>query len=137
MTRLRRHEILIHACAHTCTLVLVHTHAHKMKYYLGIKGRNLPFLTSWMELEGIMLSEKVRSRLVNSDFTFMWTMKNRQNWNRTLEISLLEWSHQRSIVEQLGENPNGRGLWVPWWLVCCGNIQLKRCEPKPRNHSLL
>ena len=35
-----------------------HTHTHTMEYYLAIKKDEiLPFATTWMELEGIMLSE--------------------------------------------------------------------------------
>ena len=35
-----------------------HTHTHTMEYYLAIrKNEILPFATSWMDLEGIMLSE--------------------------------------------------------------------------------
>ena len=33
-----------------------HTHTHKMEYYSAIK-KILPFATTWMDLEGIMLSE--------------------------------------------------------------------------------
>lgn len=28
-----------------------------MEYYLAIKNENLPFVTTWMDLEGITLSE--------------------------------------------------------------------------------
>ena len=35
-----------------------HTHTHTMEYYSAIKENEiLPFVTTWMELEGIMLSE--------------------------------------------------------------------------------
>ena len=34
-----------------------HTHTHTMEYYSAIKNEILPFATTWMDLEGIMLSE--------------------------------------------------------------------------------
>ena len=35
-----------------------HTHTHTMEYYAAIKKNEiLPFAMTWMELEGIMLSE--------------------------------------------------------------------------------
>ena len=38
--------------------IYIYTHIHTMEYYLGIKKNEiLPFATTWMELEGIMLSE--------------------------------------------------------------------------------
>ena len=43
-------------CIHTHTHT--HTHTHKMEYYSAIKKNEvLPFANTWMELEGIMLSE--------------------------------------------------------------------------------
>ena len=39
-----------------------HTHTHTMGYYMAIKKNEiLPFATTWMELEGIMLSEVSQS----------------------------------------------------------------------------
>ena len=34
-----------------------HTHTHTMEYYSAIKNEILPFVTTWMDLEGFMLSE--------------------------------------------------------------------------------
>ena len=40
------------------THVHTHTHTHTMKYYSAIKKSGiLPFATTWMDPEGIMLSE--------------------------------------------------------------------------------
>ena len=40
------------------TYIYVHTHIHTMEYYSAIKKNGiLPFATTWMGLEGIMLSE--------------------------------------------------------------------------------
>ena len=36
----------------------IHAYTHKMEYYSAIrKNEKLPFATTWMDLEGIMLSE--------------------------------------------------------------------------------
>ena len=36
----------------------IYTHTHTLEYYSAIKKNEiLPFTTTWMELEGIMLSE--------------------------------------------------------------------------------
>ena len=37
---------------------VIHTHIHTMEYNTAIKkNKILPFVTTWMDLEGIMLSE--------------------------------------------------------------------------------
>ena len=49
-----------------------------MEYYSAIKKNEiLPFATTWMELEGIMLSEinQSRERQVSYDFTHMRTLR--------------------------------------------------------------
>ena len=40
-------------------VVHTHTHTHTMKYYSVIKKKNkiLPFATTWMDMEGIVLTE--------------------------------------------------------------------------------
>ena len=38
--------------------IYTHTHTHTMEYYSAVKKNEiLPFATTWMELEGFMLSE--------------------------------------------------------------------------------
>ena len=45
-------------CMYTHTHTHTHAHTHTMEYYSTIKKNEiLPFATTWMELEGIMLSE--------------------------------------------------------------------------------
>ena len=38
-------------CTHT------HTHTHKVEYYSAIKNEILPFATTWIDLESIILVE--------------------------------------------------------------------------------
>ena len=40
------------------------------------KNEILPFATTWMELDNIMLSE-VRERQIPYDFTHMWNLRNK------------------------------------------------------------
>ena len=54
--------VYIYIYTHTHTHTYVHTqretHTHTMENYLAIKQHeNFPFATSWMNLEGIMLSK--------------------------------------------------------------------------------
>ena len=38
--------------------IYIHTHTHTMEYYSAIKIKEiLPFVTIWMDLEGVVLSE--------------------------------------------------------------------------------
>ena len=51
---------------------------YTMEYYSAMKKNEiLPFATTWMELEGIMLSEinQSRERQVSYDFTHMRTLR--------------------------------------------------------------
>ena len=48
-----------------------------MEYYSDIKkSKILPFPTTWIELENIMLSE-ISQRQIPYDFTYMWNLKNK------------------------------------------------------------
>ena len=50
---------------------------YTMEYYSAIKKNEiLPFATTWMELEGIMLSE-IRERQISYDFTHMRILRHR------------------------------------------------------------
>ena len=60
----------------------IYTHIHTMEYYSAIKKNEiLPFVTTWMDLECIMLSEiswkeKDKYHVI---FTYMWNIKNKIN----------------------------------------------------------
>ena len=52
---------------------------HTMEYYLAMRKNEIwPFATTWMELEGIMLSEISQSEKdkVPYVFTHMWILRN-------------------------------------------------------------
>ena len=48
-----------------------------MEYYLAIKKNEiLPFATTWLELQCIMLCEmSARERQMSYDFTYMWKLR--------------------------------------------------------------
>ena len=49
-------EDMVYMCV--CVCIHTHTHTHTMEYYSAIKKNEvLPFATTWMDLEVIMLSE--------------------------------------------------------------------------------
>ena len=62
-------------CDPTVSLLGVHLKKTKTKYIYTVKKKEiLPFVTTWMDLEGIMLSEM--SQTILYDLTHMWTLKN-------------------------------------------------------------
>ena len=52
-----------------------------MEYYSAIKKyKSLPFVATWMDLEGIMLSEISQTeKKTPHDFTYMWNLENKTN----------------------------------------------------------
>ena len=47
-----------------------------MEYYSAIKSDILPFATTWMDLEGVMLSEMSgREKQILFVITYMWNLK--------------------------------------------------------------
>ena len=54
-----------------------------MECYSAIeKNETLPFTMTWMELEGIMLSEISQRKQIPYDFTQIWNLRNRLNEQR-------------------------------------------------------
>ena len=53
-----------------------------MEYYSAIKKKKeiLPFVTAWLDLEGIMLSEISQTK-ISYDFTCMWNLNKQNNLN--------------------------------------------------------
>ena len=61
---------------------------YTVKYYLAIrKNEILPFATTWMELEGIMLSE-IRERQIH-DFTHMRTLRYKTDEHKGREAKII------------------------------------------------
>ena len=57
-------------------------YAYMIEYYSAIKKNGtLPLAVTWMDLEGIMLSEVMsdRERQILYDVTHTWTLKNSRN----------------------------------------------------------
>ena len=55
----------------------MYIHIYIMGYYSAIKKNEiLPFATTWMEVECVMLSKIVRERQIPYDFTHMWNLRN-------------------------------------------------------------
>ena len=49
----------------------------------------MPFETIWMDLEGIMPSEKVRERQITYDLSYMWNLHTRIH-THTLKTKLID-----------------------------------------------
>ena len=65
---------------------------YTMEYYSPIKKNEiLPFATTWLELEGIMLSEIsiVRERQKSYDFTHMRTLRHRTDEHKERETKII------------------------------------------------
>ena len=66
-------EVLIHA--------RTHTHTHTVKYYSAIKNETiLPFVTTWMDLEGIRLTD-ISQTEKDKYHIIMWNLKNYKELN--------------------------------------------------------
>ena len=63
-----------------CMHVYVYIHIYTMEYYSAKKKKNeiLPFSTTWINIEGIMLSETSQRRQILYDFTLCGTAKQSQ-----------------------------------------------------------
>ena len=60
-------------CVDTHTHIYIYTYIHTTEYYLAIKKNEiLPFTTTWMELEGIMLSEISQRKTNNHMTALIW-----------------------------------------------------------------
>ena len=72
--------VYIYINTHTHT----HTHTHTMDYYSAIKKNEiLPFVRTWMDLKGIILSEISQWKINTMWFQIlMWNLKNKWT-NRT------------------------------------------------------
>ena len=65
---------------------------HTMEYYSATKKNEiLPFATTWMELEGIMLSEigQSETRQISYDFTHMRILKDKTDEHNRREAKII------------------------------------------------
>ena len=52
---------------------------YRVKYYLAIKKNEImPFAATWMDLETVILSEKVRQRQISCDIAYMWNLRKKE-----------------------------------------------------------
>ena len=69
--------LLLCSALHIATKTVFKT--YQSEYYSAIKKNEiLPFVMTWMDLEGIMLSEMSEKDMLH-DFTYMWNLKNQAN----------------------------------------------------------
>ena len=69
---------------------VVYIHIYIIEYYSAIKKNGiLPFATTWMELEGIMLRKLVRERQISCDFTHMRTLRHRTDEHKGREANII------------------------------------------------
>ena len=62
---------------------------YAMEYYSAVKKNEiLPFATTWMELEGIMLSG-ITERQISYDFTYMWNLRYETDEHREREANIM------------------------------------------------
>ena len=90
-------------------LLIIHTHTHE--YYSAIKNNEiLPSATTWMDLEGIMLSDisQIESQ-IPYDFTYLWNLKKQNKWTN---ITKQEQSHR--YREQTDDCQRGGGEEDEW-----------------------
>ena len=72
-----------------------------MEYHSAIKKNILPFVTTWMDLEGIMQREISQTwiRQIPYYFTYMWNLKNKTNEQKKQKHTL----KYRELVDARGE----------------------------------
>ena len=67
---------MVRICVYIYIYMCVYTHT-QMEYYSAIKKNNtMPFVSTWMQLEIITLSEvSQRERQISRDITYVWNLK--------------------------------------------------------------
>ena len=68
-----------HTHTHAHTHTYSHTHTHTLEYYLVIKRNEImPFTITWMDLEGVMLSEISQKKTIPYDFIYIRKLKTKR-----------------------------------------------------------
>jgi len=93
--------------------VYTHTHTHT-EYYSAIKKNEiLPFATTWIELEGIMLSEISQSEKDKyHTISLMWNLRNKtkaQRKKRERERQTRRQTMKNKLIVTRGEVGGGMG----------------------------
>ena len=69
---------------------MVYIHIYTMEYYSAVKKNEiLPFATTWMELEGIMLSEISQKRQLSYDLTHMRNLRYKTDEHKGREPKII------------------------------------------------
>ena len=56
-----------------------------MEYYSAMKNEIMSLALTWMNLEGIMLSDTETQRQITYYFTYMWNLKKKKNKQNNIE----------------------------------------------------
>ena len=83
------------------------------------KKEILPFVTAWMKLEGIMLSEISQKRQIPYDLTCMWNLK--QNKTKENKLKLIVTGKQTGGCQRQGGGWAEWGKAVKWHRLRCTN----------------
>ena len=73
---------------------------HTMKYYSTTKNEILPFATTWMDLEGIMLNEKSQEKAIS---TWSHLYVDSKNQNKQNEMKWKETNREGWDGQEIGE----------------------------------
>ena len=86
-----------------------HTHTHTMEYYWAIKKNEiLPFATTWVDLEGIMLNEKSQIK-TKTVWYHLYVEPKKQN--RLVNITKKKQTHKYRVGRGKREGQDrGRGF---------------------------
>ena len=81
--------VCVYIYIYTYTYIYTYiSHIYIMEYYLAIKNGILPFTATWMDLEGIMLSEvsqkgKKKYRMLTHIYGILKKNRYEELWGRT------------------------------------------------------
>ena len=78
---------------------------HTMEYYSAIRRKQiLPFAATWMELEGIMISEisQAEKNKYQNDFTHMWSIRTEQKLKKQNSSRLTEPKNGLTVTKGKG-----------------------------------
>ena len=84
----------------------IYVHIHTTEYYSTIKKNGiLPFLTTSMDLGGILLGKISQKKNIPHDFTHMWDLRNKtneENKRQTIKPQTLKYGEQNGGFQKGG-----------------------------------